>query len=336
MIIEVWSDVVCPWCYLGKRRLDRAVRQWEEQGGQPLIVALRPFQLAPDAPLESRPLTTEQLAAIEASAQHTPETVSGYLAEIAQGHGPGFTWRPAWSPNTFQAHRLLALALEQDGPGLQWQLSEQLFRAHFQAGRDLGDRSVLAEVAERAGVRDAAAFLAGGRLTGKVRSALTEGVVSGVRAVPTFAVRGLALTGAQSVQSLLDHFEAASRLSPQDKADEDVRRYRLAHAMLSVGDPLSAADTLRPLLHGRLVPSDVRLLAARAYFSSAQLDAARRELELFLDAQPTDDFAHFLLGRTLERLGRDDAALRAYRLASGLNGAPQYRAAVDRLACAAS
>ncbi|MFF9318050.1 hypothetical protein ACF1BP_20930 [Streptomyces sp. NPDC014735] len=76
-------------------------------------MVLRPFQLAPGAPLESRPLTAEQPASIEASVQHTPETTSGCLTEIARDHGPDFTWRPAWSPNTFQAHRLLSLALEQ-------------------------------------------------------------------------------------------------------------------------------------------------------------------------------------------------------------------------------
>ncbi|MFF9398821.1 DsbA family protein [Streptomyces sp. NPDC014744] len=331
MIVEVWSDVVCPWCYLGKRRLDRAVRRWQEQGGEPLTVVLRPFQLAPGAPLESRPLTAEQPASIEASVQHTPETTSGCLTEIARDHGPDFTWRPAWSPNTFQAHRLLSLALEQGGPDLQWQLSEQLFRAHFGAGEDLGDRSVLAAVAERAGVSGAADFLAGGRLTGAVRSALTEGVVSGVRTAPTFVVRGRALAGAQSVRALLDHFGAAAEAADAE-GDEGVRRYRLARAMLDVGDPLSAADTLRPLLNDRQVPADVRLLAARAYFASAQLESAKRELEVFLDAQPTDDFAHFLLGRTFERLGQDGAALRAYRLACALGTAPQYRTAVDRLA----
>jgi Flp pilus assembly protein TadD len=110
-----------------------------------------------------------------------------------------------------------------------------------------------------------------------------------------------------------------------------VENYRLAELYLDSGDPRSAVRLLEPLASGTFATTAVRLLLARAYFHSAQLRRAEQQFREVLDLDPTDHFAHFALGRTLERQSRPDEALRHFRLAAAMTASVEYEAAVTRL-----
>jgi len=110
-----------------------------------------------------------------------------------------------------------------------------------------------------------------------------------------------------------------------------VENYRLAELYLDSGDPRSAVRLLEPLASGTFATTAVRLLLARAYFHSAQLRRAEQQFREVLDLDPTDHFAHFALGRTLERQSRLDEALRHFRLAAAMTASVEYEAAVTRL-----
>ncbi|HEY8534051.1 MAG TPA: DsbA family protein [Micromonospora sp.] len=326
MRVEVWSDVSCPWCFLGKRRLARAVAQWEADGGEPIEVIYRPFQLAPDAPLETEPLTEEERRAYGV---HTEQQVTGYLAEVAADTDEEFTWRPTWKPNTFDAHRLLAYALDEGGWRLQGQLKERLLRAHFLRGADVSKRDVLAGVAAEVGLSDAGRVLESGRYVGRVRTWLTIGALSGVQVVPTFVVADHALRGAQPVATLLSWLTSA--VESGETESSPIRAYRVAEALLEVNDPLGALHVLEPALREHPDASSLHLLAARAYFASGQLGRARELLEEVVERYPSDDYARFLLGRTVERANDPAEALRHFRIAMALSPSPEYAQAVARV-----
>ncbi|PZM94553.1 MAG: disulfide bond formation protein DsbA [Actinobacteria bacterium] len=326
MRVEVWSDVSCPWCFLGKRRLARAIAQWEADGGEPVEVIYRPFQLAPDAPLETEPLTEEERRAYGV---HTAQQVTGYIAEVAADTDEEFTWQPAWKPNTFNAHRLLAYALDEGGWQLQGKLKERLLRAHFLRGQDVSKQHVLEAVAAEVGLTDAGQVLDSGRYVGRVRTWRTIGALSGVQVVPTFVVANQALRGAQPVPALLSLFTSANEGGDTDSSP--IRAYRVAEALLEVNDPLGALHVLEPALKEHPDVSSLQLLAARAYFASSQLSRARELLEEVVERNPSDDYARFLLGRTLERANNPTEALRHFRIAMALSPSPEYSQAVDRV-----
>lgn len=326
MRVQIWSDVSCPWCYLGKRRLARALEQWEAEGGEPVEVVYRPIQLAPDAPLDTLPLSEEERRSYGV---HSTEQVSGYIAEVAAGSGADFTWRPSSKPNTFDAHRLLAHALEEGGWRSQGRLKEGLLRAHFLRGEDVSKRAVLEAVAADAGLSGAAQVLDSGRYVGRVRTWSTIGALSGVKVAPTFVAANHALPGAQPVAALISLF--ASARDGDDTERSPVRAYRLAEGLLEVNDPLGALHILEPALEKHGDESSLQLLAARSYFGSGQLGRARDVLERLVERDPTDDYARFLLGRTMERANDHPEALRHFRVAMALSPSPEYSQAMARV-----
>ncbi|SBT42933.1 DsbA family oxidoreductase [Micromonospora auratinigra] len=334
MLIDVWADVTCPWCYLGKRRLERALAAFRADGGPEATVAWRPYQLNPAAPAGGAPLDAAALAAY--GVHHDATSQAGYVAEVAAGAGPGFRWGPAWRVNTFDAHRLLALARRQGGAPAQGVLMERLLRAHFGEGANLGDHAVLAGLATEAGVTCAAAALADGTAAAQVRAELAEGLAIGVRAVPTFVVAGRAVGGAQPPEVLLDLLRRGRDADrPETVAvyagDDEPTSLRHAEALLDGNDPLNALRVLGPLLDRHGDDPALRLLAARAYFGSAQLGRARATLEALVVDRPVDDYARFLLGRVAERQSRPAEARSHYRLAVAMCGRPAYREALDRV-----
>jgi predicted DsbA family dithiol-disulfide isomerase len=193
--IEVVSDVICPWCYIGKRRLEKALAILGEKPGEKPAVRWLPFQLNPDMPQQGMP-RGEYRAAKFGSA----ERAKGLDARVAaEGAGEGIEFafdRIQRTPNTAAAHRLIALAQKQ-GAGAQ--VVDALFKAYFEEARDIGDAEVLAGIAERSGVRgwpqdaDAAEVAA---LEEEMRG-------HGISAVPTFVFnRRLGVSGAHPPETL--------------------------------------------------------------------------------------------------------------------------------------
>ena len=146
LTIEIYSDLICPWCYIGRRRLGEALKRLELS--EPPNIVWRPFELNPDLPkwgLDRRRYRTAKFGSWERS-----QAMDREIAETGKTLGLTFQYdRVLVTPNTFDGHRLLWWAKE---TGSQDALAEALFRAYFSEGRDLGKLDVLAEVAAEVGL----------------------------------------------------------------------------------------------------------------------------------------------------------------------------------------
>lgn len=210
MKIEIYSDVVCPWCYIGERRLNRALAAFS-QGGQ-VEVVFRPYQLDPDAPESAVPLP-------EYLERRFGRRVDGVLDQVttaARAEGIEMAWEKALSTNTRTAHRLLVFAEREYGAVLQRALAERLFERHFTLGGNIGDVDQLVEAASAAGMDAgrARAHLESGKGVQELEAELEKARRLGIQAVPTFVIDGrYAVQGAQPAAKLLEVLEEAARTS---------------------------------------------------------------------------------------------------------------------------
>ena len=322
MRIEIWADVVCPWMYIGKRRLERALA---ERSGEPVEVVWRPYRIDPTAPAVSEPIdeflrdpfVEVGLEACGPVLDEDGELVR--MSELAAAEGIGGRWGAIWRADSHDAHRLLALA-EAEGPAVQDAVAEGVLRAHFVEGRDIADPEVLADVAADAGFDRGGELLADGGGEERVRELLLWGSAEGVRTSPTFVANGMTLTGARSPELIAGFLDEAAGRWPRE-LPEEVERLRRAEALLELADPLGALELLRPLIETHADDRNVRFLAARAYYRSAQLNRARATLEGLLEESADDAYVHLLLGRTLQRQGERELAGPHLRLAAVMDPA---------------
>ncbi|MEO3869787.1 DsbA family protein [Nonomuraea sp. B12E4] len=322
MRMEIWADVVCGWAHIGKRRLEKALASWE---GEPVEVVWRPYQIDPSAPAQAvpmaemlrDPMADEALRAC--SPGLSPVDNRARVAEVAAAEGLGAQWGSGWRVSTLEAHRLIALAYAKGGAESQQRVVERVLRAHFVEVRDISDPAFLTDLATEMGLAGEFGDAdSGAELT---RESLLIGKAKGVRTSPTIVVGDLALEGAQSPETIREFLEDASRRPPRRLPDE-VRRLRWAESLLDQRDPLGALTLLRPLMAEHGGDRGVRMLAARAYFTSAQLNRARTALESLVAESPDDSYARHLLGRTLQRQGRQDEAASHLTLAAVMT--PDY------------
>ncbi|MEV4179600.1 DsbA family oxidoreductase [Nonomuraea sp. NPDC049709] len=185
MKVEIFSDVVCPWCYIGHARFARAADRFRAKGGT-IEVTMRPFQLNPDAPAEGGgSLIPELERKFGPDARQMVERV----VSAAAGEGLKLDYDKAVNAGTFEAHRLIEVA---SGQGLGLEMAERLFRAYFTEGRNVADAGVLAELAAEVGVHDS------GEGAEQVREQLARARSLGVSGVPLFLFEGkYAVSGAQ-------------------------------------------------------------------------------------------------------------------------------------------
>ncbi|WTW98008.1 DsbA family oxidoreductase [Streptomycetaceae bacterium NBC_01309] len=203
--VEIYSDVACPWCYVGKRRFEKALAAFP--GGADVEVVYRPYQLDPSTPEKAEPLS-ERLA-LKFGRDQLP-AMHARLHEIGVAEGISFDFDNALSANTLTGHRLLWHALEEYGRDTQAALKERLLRGYFGEGVDVGDHAKLTDLAVEAGLdRDrTAAFLASDEGLAQVRQAIDEAREIGVTAVPTFVFQGKwAVQGAQETATFLQVLE---------------------------------------------------------------------------------------------------------------------------------
>ena len=192
--IDIYSDVVCPWCYIGKRRLERALDQLN--GAAQARITWRPFQLNPTMPKEGMGRTTyleAKFGSLDAFRQMEEHVLAAGAAELIP-----FTFeKVARTPNTFMAHRLIWYAEQQ---GHQDAAVESLFRGYFTEGADIGSVPVLGQLAGRAGL-DAAAvesFLHSEEGITEVKAEEAAGHRLGIRGVPYFVLNdSISISGAQ-------------------------------------------------------------------------------------------------------------------------------------------
>ena len=192
--LTVVSDAICPWCYVGKRRLEQAIALMD--GVQPVRVTWRPFELNPQMPkegIERREYRMRKFGSWERSL-----ALDAQMIEVGKSVGIAFRYDLMQrTPNTFDAHRLIWLA---GHLGVQDAMVETLFRGYFCEGRDIGDAGVLAELAATAGIdRDqAAAFLKSTGGGAEVAAEEEVAIRAGLSGVPTFVLDGRVLfSGAQ-------------------------------------------------------------------------------------------------------------------------------------------
>lgn len=190
LVVDVVSDVVCPWCYLGKRRLERALAR---MGGAQ--VRWRPFQL--DATIPRQGLDRAAYMAAKFPDASRYREAQARLTALGQEVGIAFDFAAIRrAPNTLDAHRLIHFAT-QAGSGDA--MKERLLGDFFERGRDIGDPAVLGEAALACGLGDVAARLASGEGVQEVRDEIEQMRRIGVQGVPYFIFAGrLAVSGAQS------------------------------------------------------------------------------------------------------------------------------------------
>ena len=200
LTIDVYSDVVCPWCFIGKRRLEQALDTVKEQDSARVI--WRPFQLNPTMPKAGM----DRRVYLEAKFGGPGElkAIQDRVAAVGIGVGIEFTFdRIARTPNTFDAHRLMWFAQQQ---GRQDAVVEALFHGYFAEGFNIGEAELLVSLAERAGLdRDKVIrLLQSEEGVDTVRQEEARGHQLGIRGVPYFILNGkIGLSGAQPVETFV-------------------------------------------------------------------------------------------------------------------------------------
>src|SRR3954464_10419089 len=195
MHVEIWSDIACPWCYVGKRRFEAALAAFEHRDD--VRVTWRSFELDPDARAERGGDRAEHLAAKYGTTRVRAIEMQDHLAAVAAGDGLDMRFDLARGGSTFDAHRLMHLAAAH---GAQDAMKERLLRAYLTEGEAIGDPATLDRPGIEAGlpaaeVRD---LLAGDRFAAEVRDDERTAMQFGIHAVPFFVVdRAIGASGAQ-------------------------------------------------------------------------------------------------------------------------------------------
>ena len=214
MTVDVYSDVICPWCYVGKRRLERALKAWD---GVPATIRWQPFQLNPTMPRNG--MDRRQYLDAKFSGSAAAQAIYDQVSRAGVEEGIPFAFeRIARTPNTFAAHRLIWLAGHQ---GKQDEMVEMLFRQYFLEGGDIGSIETLSLVAAQAGLDQSATetFLTGDEGVGEVKVEEAAGHRLGIRGVPYFVINGAyVLSGAQPPEQLLTVFRESAAGSAVGKA----------------------------------------------------------------------------------------------------------------------
>jgi len=207
MRIDVWSDIVCPWCYVGKRRLERALRDLDAR--DEVQVVHRSFQLNPHAPRDRTTDRAEGLKAKYGLSSSELQAMEARLLSIARDEGLDFRFEGQVSGNTFDAHRVVQMGREY---GVQDAVVERLFRAYFTEGRSIFEPESLVTLGAEAGLD--AASVRQGLETDACANAVTadiEGAASlRVRGVPFFLIdQRYTLSGAQPADVFRQALEQA-------------------------------------------------------------------------------------------------------------------------------
>ena len=204
LTVEVYSDAICPWCYVGKRRLERALQHVGDT--VKTYVAWRPFQLNPTMPKDGM----DRAAYLEAKfgSLDTFNEMEQRLLEAGQTEQIAFAFQKInRTPNTFLAHRLIWYAGQQD---CQNAIVHQLFKVYFEEGLDIGSTAVLVELGDRVGLQ-AAPFLASNDGVAEVKAEESVGHKLGIRGVPYFIVNGTStISGAQPVETFVSAIDQLS------------------------------------------------------------------------------------------------------------------------------
>ena len=198
MRIEIWSDVVCPWCYIGKRRLEQALRNFPH--ADQVEVVYRSFELDPSTPKGAGEPAAEHLGRKYGGGPAAGERMMAQTAATAAEEGLPFNYASVLRANTIDAHRLLHLALDVAGSATQGQLKERLLQAYFIDSLTVDDPEVLTALAVDVGLpkERVEQVLASDEYLAAVRTDVAEAQSLGISAVPFYVLdRKYGISGAQ-------------------------------------------------------------------------------------------------------------------------------------------
>ncbi|MFN2451867.1 MAG: DsbA family oxidoreductase [Candidatus Dormibacteria bacterium] len=201
MKVEIWSDIVCPWCYIGKRRFEAALAGFEHR--DEVAVLWHSFELDPVAPPVRAGALVDHLASKYGVSGERADQMHAEMTNRAAAEGLDFHFEKARSGNTFDAHRLVHLGAASNR---QDAVEERFFRAYLTEGEAIGEPATLRRLAVEAGLDAAAvdAVLAGERFAEAVRADEVEAAQLGIRGVPFFVIdRAYGVSGAQPADLLL-------------------------------------------------------------------------------------------------------------------------------------
>jgi predicted DsbA family dithiol-disulfide isomerase len=209
--VQIWSDIACPWCYVGKRRFESALQQFAH--GDEVEVTWRSFELDPRAP-RVRPHQdyAERLAAKYGRTRGQAQEMIDRMVEMALADGIEMNFDHIQPGNTFDAHRLLHLAHRAGGSSKQEALEERFFRAYLVEGRSIGDPDALRGLATDVGLpeNEVSAVLATDQYAREVRADEDEAHALGIHGVPFFVLANrYAIEGAQPAELMLSALERA-------------------------------------------------------------------------------------------------------------------------------
>ncbi len=226
MKVEVYSDIACPWCYIGKHRFERALAEFP-QAAQ-VEVEYRPFLLDPSAPA----VASSHRAYLDSKYGPNSAQMDARVAKLGRGEGIAFDFDAALHVNTLDGHRLLRLARTEYGASVQAELKERLFAARFAEGGNVGDHAQLVDLAESAGIgrARAASYLESDEGMQEVLREIAEAQALGISSVPTFVFEGKwAVSGAQETSTFLQVLEQLSA-ELDEGGDEGENEQAHAHA----------------------------------------------------------------------------------------------------------
>lgn len=207
--VDIWSDIACPWCFLGKRRFETAAAEFAASGGE-VEIEFHSFELSPDTPADFEGDSVDFLVTRKGMAREQVEQMQAQMTELGTGEGLAYDFEALRQSNTGKAHELLHFA---KGKGRQLDMTERLFQAHFEQGRHVGRIDVLADLAAEIGLdRDEAlAALTSGVHLPEVAADKAQAAAYGINGVPFFVIDGrFGVSGAQTPAALLEVLQKAA------------------------------------------------------------------------------------------------------------------------------
>lgn len=215
--VDVWSDVVCPWCYIGKRRFAEGVRRYQAAGGsEPVEVEYHSFELAPDVPVDYVGNAADFLAQHKGLPDAQVHQMLDHVSQLAAAEGLDYHWDDVQHTKTLKAHELLHLAKSR---GLQEPMKERLLAAYFVDGRHVGDIDELADLASEVGLdRDeVVTALTDGTHAQAVQDDIALAHRYGISGVPFYVIDGrYGVSGAQSPETFAEVLKTAAGDSAVD------------------------------------------------------------------------------------------------------------------------
>ena len=205
MKVEIWSDVVCPFCYIGKRKFEKALSDFKYK--DKIEVHWRSYQLDPNAESQSNENAYAYLARLKGQSLDWSVKMHNHVTKLAAEAGLDYHFEKAKISNSQKAHLLIQLARSK---GVDAELKELLFRAYFTEGKNIGDEQTLVEIALKSGLnhKEALEAVSTDKYNPSLRNDILEGEQLGLSGVPFFVFdKRIAVSGAQDPKVFLDALE---------------------------------------------------------------------------------------------------------------------------------